>query len=315
MPSSSSTLGWTFANWGSAPTAWPTPNCTPEPVIYFADDDDRDEPDLYESCPPTTLPECWPEPTNTNLIDDFLGDQRNIPYYSPGVNCPSGWEAVGTASRSGDRDASSTGIFTVNILPTTGFDWLDDDIRAFGHHDALGALLDPDETAIACCPSSMTVGDNGICYSTLSNHPISTACFADYVGLDWNVDLTSTTFVWHGTTRTGVIPTTTIPRTPTHTTTRTIEADETSDLVAATQMGPIYLVHRPGDEDENNNNNNNDNSDSNSNSSSSSDSENADETGAASRLYLGQTTDWAQVKTMAGVLGLSLVAGMGLVIW
>ncbi|KAL4944128.1 hypothetical protein BDV06DRAFT_210520 [Aspergillus oleicola] len=339
MPSSSVTVGWTFANWGPAPATFTSSSCTPSPVIYLAESEDPDLPEEFESCPATTYDSCYPEPTNSDLIDDFLNNQRNIPFWSPGVNCPSGWESVGRASRSGDADVESTGIFTVNAIPTSGIDIfddlpgdLDDDVRALGYHDAFAALLEPSETAIACCPSSMTVGRNGICYSTLSSASISTACEAAFADVNWDLDLTSTTFVWHGSTRTGFYPTTTIPRTPTRTATHTIDDDDQRDLVAATQLGPIYLVHRPGDEDEFGSNGTSTNTSSsngtstetgtgsNSDSSGSgngtnSDSESADETGAASRLTLGQGGDWAQVKAMLGVLGMSLLMGMGLIVW
>ncbi|KAL4793944.1 hypothetical protein BDV19DRAFT_206929 [Aspergillus venezuelensis] len=313
MPSSSVTVGWTFANWGTAPATYISSRCTPSPAIYYAETEDPDLPEEFVSCPATTYDSCFPEPTNSDLIDDYLNNQRNIPYWSPGVNCPSGWESVGAASRSGDADPESTGIFTVNALSDDPFDILDDlpdpiedNIRALGYHDALAALLEPSETAIACCPSSMTVGRNGICYSTLPSQSISTACDAAFATLNGNVDLASTTFVWHGSTRTGWYPTSTIPRTPTRTATHTIDDDDRRELVAATQLGPIYLVHRPGDED---------NSGNNGSGNGTSDSESADETGGASRLLLGQGGDWAAVKGMLGVLAMSLVAGMGLVMW
>ncbi|KAL4952191.1 hypothetical protein BDW69DRAFT_168275 [Aspergillus filifer] len=314
MPSSSVTVGWTFANWGTAPATYISSRCTPSPAIYYAETEDPDLPEEFVSCPATTYDSCFPEPTNTDLIDDYLNNQRNIPYWSPGVNCPSGWESVGAASRSGTADPVSTGIFTVNAVPDDPFDIIgglpdaiEDDLRALGYHDALAALLEPSETAIACCPSSMTVGRNGICYSTLPSQSISTACDAAFISLTGNVDLTSTTFVWHGSTRTGWYPTSTIPRTPTRTATHTIDDDDRRELVAATQLGPIYLVHRPGDEDNSGNNG--------SGNGANSDSESADETGAASRLVLGQGGDWAQVKGMLGVLAISLLAGMGLVMW
>lgn len=152
----------------------------------------------------------------------------------------------------------------------------------------------------------MSVGRNGLCYSTLPSHSISTACFADFGGQDPDLERVSTTIVLFGVTHTGdvLVPTATVPRTPTHTTTRTLSARETDELVAATMAGPIYLVHRARDgngSDSNGNDNDNDNGSSNSdNNSSNGDS---DQDNGASRL------------AMAGVPGLSLLAGMALVPW
>lgn len=158
----------------------------------------------------------------------------------------------------------------------------------------------------------MSVGRNGLCYSTLPSHSISTACFADFGGQDPDLERVSTTFVLFGVTHTGdiLVPTATVPRTPTHTTTRTLSARETDELVAATMAGPIYLVHRARDgnsSDSNGNDNSNDNDNDNNSGSSNSDNDSSngdsDQDNGASRL------------AMAGVLGLSLLAGMALVPW
>ncbi|KAL4805642.1 hypothetical protein BDV18DRAFT_139578 [Aspergillus unguis] len=309
MPSQSSTLGWTLANWGSAPATWTASSCTPTPAIVLAEKDEPQLPEFLESCPPEEYDDCWPRPDDSDLVDDYLNDVRNVPYFSPGVSCPSGWKSVGQAARSGSDDVESTGVFTVNALPTTS--WPLDNVHdyvAVGYHDALGAVLDPSETAIACCPSSMSVGRNGICYSTMPSHPISTACFASYEGADQNMEFISTTWVWHGSTRTAniLVPTVTIPRTPTRTTTRDIAAQETDHLVAVSMQAPIYLVHR-GDDDNNDNNDDGNDSDN--------DSDNADNStdeNAASGMYMEGA--WG-VKGITGLLAASLVVGMVLVPW
>lgn len=151
MPTASTTLGWTLANWGSAPATWTrSSSCSQPSHIYYADNDVPSIPAMFESCPATTLDDCGPRPTNSDLVDNFLSDQRNIPYWSPGVRCPSGWTSVGAASRPSDGQVSTTGIFTIDALPTGS--WNDNDPIALGVQGALGALLDPSETAIACCP-------------------------------------------------------------------------------------------------------------------------------------------------------------------
>ncbi|KAL4912976.1 hypothetical protein BDW62DRAFT_8670 [Aspergillus aurantiobrunneus] len=298
MPTATTALGWTLANWGPAPSTW-DPSCTAASDIYFADNDVPEAPLFFQACPTDTIDQCWPEPTNSALVDDFLSNRRNAPYWSPGVNCPSGWESVGAASRPSDGDVTSTGIFTVNAVPTAP--WGDDDAIAIGFRGALGEVLDPSETAIACCPSSMSVGRNGVCYSTLPSHTISEACYADYDESDAALSVVSTSFVLGGITHTGsvVVPTVTIPRTPARTTTRTIDADETGDLVAASMAVPIYLVHQPSDRNGSNTDGSSGSSDSNS---SEGDSGSSNNTNAAAGLHLQQTTGWGRMKTIAGVL-------------
>jgi hypothetical protein len=153
MPSATTTLGWTLANWGPGPTVFEASASCTQSALYYAD---RDSPELVlalESCLPTTTLDCYPEPTETTLIDDYYENWRNIPYWSPGPDCPSGWESVGEAARSGSSAPVSSGIFTVYNRDTDWLDDLDDDDPiAFGYQDAIGALLAPSETAIACCP-------------------------------------------------------------------------------------------------------------------------------------------------------------------
>ncbi|KAL6231576.1 hypothetical protein BDW75DRAFT_38719 [Aspergillus navahoensis] len=314
MPSGTSTLGWTLANWGTLPATWTSSSCTPSSVIYYAEDDDPDIPELFESCPSTAFDTCLPEPTASDLVDDYLSNQRNVPYWSPGVNCPSGWESVGSAARPSDGDVTSSGLFTVGAIPTGNWDIPDNDYVQLGFHDAFGALLDPSETAVACCPSSMTVGRNGICYSTLPDRDIRTACFADYSNADGNLEFISTTWVWGGSTRTAniAVPTVTIPRTPTRTTTRTVEADETGDMVAATLQAPIYFVRRPGDDD--GDGSSSDSGNNGSDGSGSSDADTASETNAAMGLFMGHNKAWGHVGGMTGVLAASLLAGIVLVV-
>ncbi|CBF78329.1 hypothetical protein AN8612.2 [Aspergillus nidulans FGSC A4] len=322
MPSGTSTLGWSLANWGTLPATWTSSSCTPSSIIYYAEDDDPDIPELFESCPSTTFDSCLPEPTDSDLIDDFLSNQRNVPYWSPGVNCPSGWEAVGSAARPSDGDVTSSGIFTVGAIPTGNWDIPDNDYIQLGFHDAFGALLDPSETAVACCPSSMTAGRNGICYSTLPDRDIRTVCIADFSNADGNLEFISTSWVWNGVTRTAniAVPTLTIPRTPTRTSSRTIDADETGDMVAATMQVPIYFVRRPGDGGGNGNGNGDGNSsdlDNNgSNGSGTSDADTVNETNAARGLHMqkGYTKDWGHLGGMLGVLAASLLAGAVLVL-
>lgn len=144
----------------------------------------------------------------------------------------------------------------------------------------------------------MSVARNGRCYSTMPDHPISTACFAQYANWDGNLEFVTTSWVWNGETHTAsmLVPTVTIPRTPTFTTTRDLDPEASRGLIGVAMQTPIYMVYREGDED--NNDNNNGNSDNANDNGDGDDNENA-----ASGVY-----------QMAGVLGVSLVAGMGMML-
>ncbi|RDW72717.1 uncharacterized protein DSM5745_07889 [Aspergillus mulundensis] len=325
MPTASSTLGWTLANWGTAPTTWVSADCTPAPQIYYAEPDDADIPELFASCPSTAYDSCLPRPSNTDLLDDYLSNQRNVPYWSPGANCPSGWKSVGSAARTGSaEDVTSSGIFTIGALATGRWeldDILDDDYIQLGLHDAFGALLDPSETAVACCPSSMTPARNGLCYSTLPtpSSSITAACIADYSNANGNLEFTSTSWVIDGTTRSGTIavPTVTVPRTPESTRTRSIDADDRDELVVASLQVPVYVVRREGDRQGGAGNSSSGGSDG-SGSSNGSDaaSETDTNTNAAGALRLGRTSTkaWGSVGGMVGVLAASFLVGFALVV-
>lgn len=72
-----------------------------------------------------------------------------LPYYSPGLVCPSGWETVGVAEKLSPSSTSMSGMFSQEIsLPTSG-------VVGFVNNpnpNVLMAALDPGETAVVCCP-------------------------------------------------------------------------------------------------------------------------------------------------------------------
>ncbi|KAL2825052.1 hypothetical protein BDW59DRAFT_162000 [Aspergillus cavernicola] len=318
MPSVTATLGWTLANWGPAPSTYTiAASCSQSSSIYIANTDLPSVPVWSETCTSHTIDECWPQPTDSALAEDALDNQYNVPYWSPGTQCPSGWRSVGAAAHPTNGPVTSSGIFTVHPERLDDDNDNDDDDYddgiIFGSQDALGALLDSGETAIACCPSSMSVARNGICFSTLPSYSVTTACCADYRSIAH--DLVSTTYMLNGTTRTGpvLIPATETFYLPTLTRTTTFNDRETSQLIAATTRGPIYYVHQ--ESDSNSDSNSSTSTSSGSGSSSDNSETGSSETNAASRFYSrsGEDTHWGQIQAVAGVLAVSLVAGMALV--
>ncbi|KAL4954396.1 hypothetical protein BDW69DRAFT_163194 [Aspergillus filifer] len=235
-------------------------------------------------------------------------------YYSPGPSCPSEWKTVGaiahqTPSASSDLELdspiSSSGIFTIDSLAKS-YETFKDRPYIFRAQDAWAALLDPGETLVACCPSTMTTGPNGGCYSLLPSISITTGCAFLYPPLSLDAPTTTTTFPLNGTTTAGVLnpPVTSLPE-PTVSTT-TFEQSERESLVAVSIRGPVFVVHMPSDL-----------SDDVAGSETGSDGgEGGGETGtnAASPLRLGGVQrPWGRLAGVVGVLGVSVLAGMALV--
>ncbi|KAL2837759.1 hypothetical protein BJY01DRAFT_220562 [Aspergillus pseudoustus] len=331
MPNATSTLGWTVANWGSAPATYTlASSCTASTDLYVVHTDRPSVPFWPETCTTTaTVNTCWPTPTDSDLASAAVTNRYNGAYWSPGVNCPSGWSSVGQAAHPTNGPITSSGVFTIQPRwdgddddDDFGFDWDwdghdddnndddnddDDHLIVFGFQDALGALLGSGETAIACCPRSMSVGRNGWCYTTLPSHTVTTACVARY-SPPAPPRLVSTTYMLDGTTHSGriVVPATdTRPLLPTSTSTTTFRSQQTDDLVAASLVTPIYVVRRDGDEPGSTQTGGSNEGGTGSGNS------NPDETNAAVSVYGGPgMAHWGQVKVIAAVVGASVLAGM-----
>lgn len=140
----------------------------------------------------------------------------------------------------------------------------------------------------------MTVGSGNVgCYSTLPPRPISTGCVWEYARVYGSLQPTTTSFVFHGATTTGVlkpkVPTTAMTPTPVIT---TFSDSETSGLIPVSAAGPIYLMHKPSDVSGSNSNTDT-------------------ETNTASTLRMGQS-NWS--FGVMGALTVSLTLGMALVL-
>ncbi|KAL2810028.1 hypothetical protein BJX63DRAFT_331555 [Aspergillus granulosus] len=327
MPNATATLGWTVANWGTAPATYTlASSCTASTDLYVVHTNRPSIPFWPETCTTTAaVGTCWPTPADSDLASAAATNRYNGAYWSPGVSCPSGWTSAGQAAHPTNGPVTSLGVFTIRhrwddddddydwdgIDYDDDYDWDDvdhddndddDDLIVFGFQDALGALLESGETAIACCPSSMSVGRNGWCYTTIPSHTVTTACVARYSPVPPR--LVSTTYVLDGTTTSGRIfvpATDTHPVLPTSTRTTTFRSQQTDDFVAASLVTPVYVVHREGDEPGSTQTGGVDDSG----------SANPDETNAAIRVYGDPgMAHWGQIKTMSGVVGASVLAGM-----
>ncbi|KAL5046148.1 hypothetical protein BDW71DRAFT_182894 [Aspergillus fruticulosus] len=303
MPISTSTIGWTLANVGPAPTTYsPAPSCTHASTLII----DWEQP--YESqwgvnC--DAVPDdCLPKPTDSLLRDEIKTNGYIIPFYSPGVACPSGWEAIGSIAhpRETGEPVTSSGIFKVDEYD----DYSDGSlVYVYQPGDAFGVLLDHGETVMACCPSSFfPVSFQTGCFSAVPHTP-STGCSTEYPPRD--VEIATTPIILNGTTTTVqlLMPMTTIPSAT------LVETNfrNTEHLIGMSQMGPIYLVHQPSDLE----------------TKTSAPATNvpgqeatqgdAEGTGtnAAATLRIGPSqSTWGQLVGVAGALTISVLAGMAL---
>ncbi|KAL4795800.1 hypothetical protein BDV19DRAFT_362113 [Aspergillus venezuelensis] len=306
MPTSTSTLGWTLANLGPAPTALTFPSSCTTIDYEVASTDYPEVAYWYNYCNPDYFAaygstECYAQPTDTAIGSSYSTNGHIIPFYSPGPSCPSGYKTVGAIAHqtgSGQAPISTSGIF--NEDPYERFE--SPFPYGFGIQDTFAALLDPGETVIACCPESMTVGPLGGCYSALPDITPSTGCFYEYstASSDETAEITTTTFPLNGTMTSGSILISPTVRSGDYiVTTTTFDDEDRETMMAVTMDGPYYFVHKPTDL---------------TNKASETGSA-GEETGtnAAVAVRLGQGS-WGQIGGIVGVLGVSVLAGMALVL-
>ncbi|KAL4766658.1 uncharacterized protein BDW70DRAFT_165664 [Aspergillus foveolatus] len=275
MPTATATLFWTFTNWGPLTTPWSLPDsCTSN--VAIASTADTAFVFQNERCP-FSFDSCYPSPTDSNA-PEALSSARNTagtdiyapPFYSPAPACPAGWKTVGVAARDGEH-----------------LDDVDSEVLTPAYNQVLAGLLDADETAVVCCPSSMTMLPGFYCSSSLPSYTVSTACEVFFRPTGGVTDLASF--------REGSVTWTT--------TTTTYSAEETPEFTGWSQVAPLVLFHKPtdvarsGDDDEEAN----DVVDS------------AGETNAAAPGY-GRESFWCVgVKVAASAVG-SMLAGAALIL-
>lgn len=184
------------------------------------------------------------------------------PYFSPGLDCPAGWNTVGVAARDADSSLSASGL----LEPTTTVQ----SPSLIPHWENAATLfvdlLDPGETAVVCCPryvlalsvenlginhrtkrttSSMTADIDFGCYSTVSEYKVSTGCYRVFPDAD--LDEVTKTYTVNGTTARGLVETVTGTYPITEVKTVTFDASKASSLVGISVMPVITLVHRQSD--------------------------------------------------------------------
>ncbi|KAL2867738.1 uncharacterized protein BJX67DRAFT_352175 [Aspergillus lucknowensis] len=303
MPTSSSIFAQTITNWGPLPTDFTIPAaCATSTLFAIAPSGQPDAPIWHDCRSQTDV--CVPAPTDPSAPEDGLeaniipGDGLLAAFYSPGISCPSGWKTVGVAVRDGDNSLSRSG-FLASATPGPGPIFYNPD-------DVLVALLDPSETAVWCCPSSMTVGaQDDYCYSTLPDYSLSTACRTFFTQDDIATYTTSVPGD-DGHLTDGEIYMITATRTGTVEST-TFSAREATDYVALSQIPAIRFVHQPSDLAGGGESNNDEGDDD----EGESDSEEPSETNGAGRLGASER---GPLGGIVGSLVASVLAGVAVVL-
>ncbi|KAH7253620.1 uncharacterized protein BKA55DRAFT_689118 [Fusarium redolens] len=165
-------------------------------------------------------------------------------YYSPEIACPSGWTTAGTMIKEGESSLSVSGVFTSRIqASTTGAVQLEP-------ADFWGEIMNVSETIAYCCPSDYQANPVGQCFSTLgprSEFNYSSMCYTPAP-----VDILTVTTL-DGSSLTQPLLSLEVLTTPTTTYLddgMLTQSDYSRDLVVATWVPAVPLIHQQSDLDE-----------------------------------------------------------------
>lgn len=152
MPSITTIDGYTFNNWGPVTTTFTAPaSCatvtdnmriglSSSPAFWM----------YANQCSTFAYYDCIPTGTAqvTTTYDANPADVLDYSYFSPGLDCPAGWNTVGVAARDQDSSLSVEGVLKPTVT-TPAYphipQWENGPSLFVG-------LLDPGETAVVCCP-------------------------------------------------------------------------------------------------------------------------------------------------------------------
>jgi hypothetical protein len=187
MPTVTSLSQYAVSNVGPLTTTFTAPPaCTSPANVQLAPVQSPEMLTWAADCNLTRRYECTP---SGNRISSAMAsmDEANpaygfqIPYYSPGLICPSGWVTVGMLAKSADGKESRSGVFAPQTTTTSVNGDQAADLPmgpAFpAPMDVFEAALLPSETAALCCPGSFTPAQaGGWCYSTLPSYTPTLGC-------------------------------------------------------------------------------------------------------------------------------------------
>ncbi|KAL4882160.1 hypothetical protein BJY04DRAFT_49580 [Aspergillus karnatakaensis] len=204
--------GWyTFSNRGPLTTTYtPSPQCSGSDNIYLGYINPSygnavaefavqctTKLTYYSECMPTTTEKSTtarPTFTGTTEEEYYEWEDSQISYtgfgsyYSPGLECPSGWETVGLIGRDAGPSITSSGALSPATTTTVTRYTTGSDIYYYKYEDeasVMKSFLEPQQTMAICCPSGMTADSSGYCYSILNDYTPTYGC---QVGTGYNYD-------------------------------------------------------------------------------------------------------------------------------
>lgn len=254
MPSVTAFPGYTLSNLGPLTTTFTAPaSCATRPaqtILAYSVESMNLPNDLYMalSCDEFSYDGCLP---SGSARDDYLNRSVLTPgigkllYHSPGLACPSDWATVGLASRDAEGTLTSSGA--AFALPEATGEAVGSLAQLLGYNpdnnQILGAL-DPEETLVMCCPSSMTPDIYANCRRKLPPFPISTACPHIMQGDFPPPEQVETTFSVLGTTATGSVYSWERNAVTVRPETSTLRPEVVESLVGVEYSPMIILAHR-----------------------------------------------------------------------
>ncbi|KAK1762743.1 hypothetical protein QBC33DRAFT_599929 [Phialemonium atrogriseum] len=207
-------------------------------------------------CRDVTVNDCAPSTAalKSHIPSDVASNPAAhwIPYYSPGVVCPSGYQTVGVAVKVNPTSTSMSGMFT---RPTSGDDSEDEptsgDISGHGPMfnpgtNVLMDALDPGETAVMCCPSSYIADAHGLCWSALPTSVPKPTEYCERLIPNNDLDSITATFPLYGQTVTAEVFTFTATS-PIILSTQSLSATDAASMVLVGNAPPIIMVHQASD--------------------------------------------------------------------
>ncbi|KAJ5103098.1 hypothetical protein N7532_003627 [Penicillium argentinense] len=235
---------WTFQNNGPVTTTYtPDPSCTATSRLSLGTIDSDNFPHaLYQvDCATTKFTDCVPSvtatPTGLFNEDDWVGVGS---YYSPGLYCPSGWEAIAQAARDGDKAYTTSGAMSLAES---------DRIPYFAYVPTLlASVLQPSETVALCCPSGFTADILGGCFSTVPSYTPTGGCYV-YEHTYHSYGTSTSVFTEDGTIMSEkyITATSDFPTHTTYTTSWASDDDFAGFYTPISYVSAVTLIHHESD--------------------------------------------------------------------
>ncbi|RTE76522.1 hypothetical protein BHE90_009004 [Fusarium euwallaceae] len=245
MPTTTAYFGTTLSNFGPLTTTYTAPSScstgTDRIVLVHPD-----TPNIFQAvptCKAQPIGECLPSGSKWDANETSSTSFQYVrAYYSPGVVCPAGWRTVGTLAHATNSGADVSGVFSnTQTAKARGGPDLPTNLDPL---DYWLHVLDESETLVHCCPSGYNAEGFGNCYSSgsASSHTYSERCIQSYSVGEFTIVPTLDGKCLSSPLVSWVLEAPTTYTEPLKTT-----AEWTSDLIAATWIPALALVHKDSD--------------------------------------------------------------------